>query len=664
MKFKLKTILDLIICLAITSLIFIPTLVRPWLLYDENLLFNGTYFPTPKNIGQMFEIISQLGLNFNIVSSNAIYSSNQVIRTAPLGQIFGMIISFFFKKDPVLFHTFNFSLHLINTCLVFFILNTLINKKNTIYQRILIISLTSIWSTHPVMIEPILLSINCGATFTYIFFFGMLLEFILNKDKDPSIKKFILIPILFMTAMLTNEYIVTLPLIIFIFAFYFNYQRGIVKDMESRDVARNVSTIIKSAKQSAPYFIGLFLYVIYYFGLSSFSTKTFNTSLSLLLERVLWLSPQIFFHEFLLVFYPKILSIDQSIFVKLGKTIFDPYSVFCFLFLTSFISFPLISFIFFKRFKTIFLTCLCFFISLLPFLHIIVPSYSLACERYLYTPLLFMVMGVGLVLKDLPGKHKSPQRDVVYKVSTVGILSIILILCMYRSHIRTLDWQDTYTFINVTYETSNNSFFKAVRLGMLGKAISVFNPEEKEKINKYFYDTLDLLVEARTETERNKFLYQDKLPGIVKAYGLDYESLIRKITFLEVASRCIELKESHKVGIELLKPYIEENTKVEPSIAELYAYLLMQDKNLKEAKEVLLRSERAFPNDILVLNKLFDISILENNYSKAEEYLKRELKLYSHDSSILLKALRFYSFMKNTELANRYYYLYKLRTGN
>jgi tetratricopeptide (TPR) repeat protein len=273
-------------------------------------------------------------------------------------------------------------------------------------------------------------------------------------------------------------------------------------------------------------------------------------------------------------------------------------------------------------------------------------------------------MGVGLVLKDLPGKHKSPQRDVVYKVSTVGILSIILILCMYRSHIRTLDWQDTYTFINVTYETSNNSFFKAVRLGMLGKAISVFNPEEKEKINKYFYDTLDLLVEARTETERNKFLYQDKLPGIVKAYGLDYESLIRKITFLEVASRCIELKESHKVGIELLKPYIEENTKVEPSIAELYAYLLMQDKNLKEAKEVLLRSERAFPNDILVLNKLFDISILENNYSKAEEYLKRELKLYSHDSSILLKALRFYSFMKNTELANRYYYLYKLRTGN
>ena len=131
MKLKSKKILDLLICLVLTSIIFIPTLVRPWLLYDESFLFNGTYFPTLQNFGQIFEIISELGLNFNIVSSNTIYSSNQVIRTAPFGQIFGILISFFFKKDPFLYHTFNFSLHLINTCLAFFILSSLLNKKNT-----------------------------------------------------------------------------------------------------------------------------------------------------------------------------------------------------------------------------------------------------------------------------------------------------------------------------------------------------------------------------------------------------------------------------------------------------------------------------------------------------------------------------------------------------
>src|SRR5437762_6681237 len=96
--------LDLAICLLITILLFLPTINRPWLVYDERILFDGLYFPQLINFKEFFEVISNFGLDFNVISSNSMYSSNYVRRTCPLSQVLGIIVTFFLKKDPIRFH--------------------------------------------------------------------------------------------------------------------------------------------------------------------------------------------------------------------------------------------------------------------------------------------------------------------------------------------------------------------------------------------------------------------------------------------------------------------------------------------------------------------------------------------------------------------------------
>lgn len=642
--FKNKTILELSICIFILCLLFIPTLNRPWLLYDENILFNGNYFPTPISLSEMFEIIKTFGLNFNIISSNTMYSSNHVTRTAPLGQLLGMTISSFFKKDPLYFHLFNFFLHTINICLVFFILKHFL-KSN----RFFLILLTSIWAIHPVMIEPILLSTNFGATYSYMFFLAFLLDFLKNRDKNTSKKRLILIPILFLIPMLTNEYIVTTSLVLFTTSFFYNY------DKESFSKAFN-----KSFKETLPYFIGLFIYVIYFFTNNFKSSHpTLGNELIVLFERVFWLSPQIFFHLLSLIFYPKTLSIDQTIFVRLGNSLFDPYSIFCIVFFLSWLLIPFYLFVFKKKYKVLFFISWGFFFSILPFLHILMPSYTLAAERYLYAPLSILIFGIGILIESSTEKLKSKQ----YSTSTITLLILVLFLCFIRSYNRALDWKDNYSFINSTYKSTRDPFLKAIKLGMLGKTTSVFEPNQTEKVKNYFIQTLSLLEEAKKKIQIEKSIYGDKTPLIVKSYGLDYDSLLTKIAFLEVASRCIELKESHKVGLEILKPYIKNIEKINPSISEMYAYLLTVDGNVDEAKKVLLKSLEAYPDDLLILNKLIDISLsYDRDLNKAEYYLLKELNHYPYEPNILLKAISFYAFKKDTLKVARYSYLYGLRT--
>ena len=113
---------DLLFCLLIVLVLFIPTLTRPWLIYDERIIYNNLYFPTPASFGNIFEIFSNFGSNFNIISSNSIYSSNYINRTCPLCLLMWMFTVFFLQKQPILFHLLNLSLHILNTILVYYIL--------------------------------------------------------------------------------------------------------------------------------------------------------------------------------------------------------------------------------------------------------------------------------------------------------------------------------------------------------------------------------------------------------------------------------------------------------------------------------------------------------------------------------------------------------------
>ena len=285
-------IIDLVICLTVVLVLFLPTINRPWLYYDEGIIFKGSYYPIPTSFGEIFEFIKVFGFSHTLISSNTIYSSNYVTRSCPLDQFFGMLIGFFLKQNAFLYHILNLSLHLINTCLVYFILRSSLN------YRILTILLSLIWAVHPAMMEAVLLSTNWGATFCYLFFFACILDFIKNKRDNKSLTRNIIIPVVFFTLLLKNEQIISLPLVLFAISFHDLYkENGFLKSIKT------------SLSETRPYFTGLILYLVFFFFFSNYhSTQHLESnSLLILLERVFWLSPQIFFHFTKLVFYPKIL---------------------------------------------------------------------------------------------------------------------------------------------------------------------------------------------------------------------------------------------------------------------------------------------------------------------------------------------------------------------
>ena len=100
-----KSIIYLFASLVIVCILFFPALKRGWLIYDERIIYDNVYFATPLYFSEIFEIIKKFGFNFNVLSSNPIYSSNFLVRTSPIGQILGMVMGYITKKEPFLYHT-------------------------------------------------------------------------------------------------------------------------------------------------------------------------------------------------------------------------------------------------------------------------------------------------------------------------------------------------------------------------------------------------------------------------------------------------------------------------------------------------------------------------------------------------------------------------------
>ena len=645
-----QTNICLLICLIIVFALFIPTLNRPWLTYDERIIYDNIYFPTPKSLGEIFEIFERFALNFNISSSNSMYSSNYLIRSSPLCLLMWSSVIFFLQKQPILFHLLNLFLHLLNTCLFYYILSFTSKSarfaSRTIINYLLII-FTLIWAVHPVIIESVMLSTNFGATLSYSFFFGFLLDFLINKERNKSLIRELLIPIIFLVPMLTNEYIIALPFVLFIFSFYKTYKENSFK-----------KAVKQSIDQTKPYFIGLMIYFVIYsiFLNNKVITSPNGNQLIIFAERVLWLAPQLFVHFIKLVLYPKVLSTDQTLFVTLGKTLFEPYSLFCILMFIVWLLVPLYFFIKKRRRAHLFLLCWTFFFALLPFLHILVPSYLLVAERYLYTPLALLVFGLFKIILD-----KIENKKILF--SSLLILTIVSLACFTRSYFRTLDWKDNYSFITSTYNSTANPLLKAIKLNLLSETIDIVDPKQISLLKDYYDEVLKLLNKSTKENLVLKSRFQDSLPAVIKAYGLDYESTLAKTASLEATLRCFQLKEDHRIGIELLQPYINRMELLDPRIFQIYSSWLMQDKEIVKAKNILLKANSSYPYVSSILTLLFDITKqYENNRKEAEKYLKEALRFYPFDTSILVRAVSFYEEQGNYFLVGKYSYLYGFLT--
>lgn len=625
--------------------IYFHTLNRPWIFYDERVIYEELYAPIANSFKEIIEILSSFGLANNVSSANYLYTSNSVNRVNLLNETYLLMLGFFCKKNPFLYHLLNLVLHIFNSCIVYLIIKKCFSNFN-FASRLLIILLTLTWAIHPIQIESVLLSTNTCAILNYSIFFLLFYDFLKNRAKNNLLVRKVTLPLCFLFPMLINECIIALPMILFAYSFINNYY------------SNNLKQAIKNTwEESQPYLIGLFIYLIYFlFSGFKFVHQPISNPLILTLERIFWLTPQIFVHNLKLIFFPKILSIDQTALIHLGKSLFDNYSIYCILVLLTWLLLPLTLLLVKKKaYISGLLTCL-FFISLLPFSQIISPTYCLSAERYLYTPLFFIVFGFSKIINQYFLKSN------ILKSLIIVFLIIVTSALFTRTWIRTNDWKNNYTLLTSTIKTSSDFLYKGARIYSLAETVLQFEPEKKSKAEKYFKESQSYFYRAIEQLKEEK-RKSNRPPIILKFYGLDSDSRIIKAAYFIAMRTFLNADENPAKPLNLFKPYLKNIEAFDPRTLELYANLLIKNNDIDNAKNIFLFTYNKYPASSFILLSLIRFARdIENDLPSAKKYLSEAFRLDPYSKDILFEALRYYQRENNLPEYAKYSYLYGLRT--
>ena len=254
----------LLTTLSIVFFIYSLSLFRPWQPFDERLIYNETLFPIPTSFEETFEVIKTFVLNAHLESMNVYFSNHMTVRSDPVAWTILVFIFYLFKKNALLYHLFQLIIHLINTTLVWLILNKttkIIEDKETQlsnnfnkYKHFLISLFTLCWALHSTNCEAVLLVTNWNALLTYTFSFSFLLyeiTNIVNKNFKGSFLNYLIIVLLFTFSMFITEYGYTIPIILF----FLNFS---LAEYKHRALKKNIEI---SIKRILPYLSGLLVFL-------------------------------------------------------------------------------------------------------------------------------------------------------------------------------------------------------------------------------------------------------------------------------------------------------------------------------------------------------------------------------------------------------------------
>ncbi len=639
---NLTTLIYIINCL-IVFVFYAHTLNYEWKIYDENMIFQELIFPIPRAFSEIFEYITLFGLNHHFEAGNPIYSNISNLRSNSFASFITLFIFWLFQKNSFFYHLLSLVLHMINTSLLFMILHSIFKNSSKI-SLFLISILTLLWALHPLNVEAILLATNWPALLTYtLCFLAFFICINFDHSKEKSKIGSILTFFLFLVASFTCEHVVTLPIITLLYLFaQSNYY------FKKFNLKNTFITTI-------PLFIVMLIFIVY-FSLSPSKNNLNSSYLLLTLERIFWLSPQIFFHFLKLIIFPIHLSTDQTSFVYLSKQLLEPYAISCFFIMLFFVSWLLFTFIFSKRTKEFlfFIIFAPFFIALLPFLHILSPIYNLASERYLYFPLFFLIIGLGHLIYFLLS-----QSNKNYKVITVLALSLITLIFSFRACLRTFEWKDNITILKSAIDTAPNNLLKGYR----EESISIFLKSNNLDLQAKAYNKRALQSLKKAFVDLRKELHQkNETPAIIKFYGLDPKTLTAKVAFL-IAQTKFDLNNNYEESYNIISPYINSINISNSQILKFYYNTLFHTSRISEAEELLLKSihkNKISPNVYVALSDLYEYKY--NDLKETEKYLLLSHKYFPYDALTLFALQRLYKNLNDAKKYAYFSYLFGLRT--
>lgn len=679
-----KPSLYILATVLITFIVYSFSLSRGWQLFDERLFYNETLLPIPQSFGEIFEIYKEFGQNAHIESANSFFSNLSAIRSAPLNWFSLITIFYFFKTNPLAYHLFQLIIHLINTTLIWIILYTipsLLNTASQKYNNLLLTTIfTLIWSLHSTNIEAVLLATNWNALFAFtlcLLILVLVTKDALKRNLEMPVAKGLLYCILFLTSLFFVEQIYTFPLIVFLLALTVdltllpNTKESVIpekagprtKKLKNLDPSWSLpstatQSIFHSLKYSLPLFAGLFIYIIIYiispkWGFKSISSG--NESFIAFIERNLWFTPQIFFHNLSLIFFPKTLSLYQSNLVHLADTLSSPYTVFCTVLYLGFLLLPILSFFAFRNLSFIFILFYAFFFALFPFLHILFPTYCLSADRYLYFPSFFLLLLIFTTTIYL--LNKTNYKAV--KPITFFLVIITLSLCV-RTTVRISDWKNSLKLIKSSINLNSDPLYKAHKLKILA-----LHHIQDENIKQGKITLQKALKETNSAIKKYKSLKNDA-PLTLRQYGLDADSLLLKAAYLKADILKAYYTDQPETILAGYEKFITDKINIaNPNEIELYARLLLKTGKVDEAKSVLEFGFEKFPYSSRILYSLIDLHLKHlNNPEKAKKYLEIAYKIFPNRTETLYKLFHHATAVNDKDSLARISYLIGLRTHN
>lgn len=655
-KENFKPIIFLITTLVIIFAFFFHTIFYPPKAYDELIIFKESYLPSCNSFTDMFELISLLGLKQHFEAGNSLYSNIISFRCNPFGNFIQLCMQVFFKKNPINFHLFSLCLHLVNSTVLFLIITKASRlfldsshlKKNKVWMAISL--LTIFWALHPVNVESVLLLSNAITLFSYTFSFLTIFIF-LNYEKASIVIKSITVFICYLCGLFIAEFHFLMPVILILYC-------SIVNLYLKKDNKSFIESFKKTIFKAIPLIAAMVIFII------SFSLSRTGTNLNtqndfkLIFERVFWLSPQIYFHFIKLFFFPIKLSLDQSLLVDLGRKFWDPYFIFCIIFLV-YLKFLCAKSLFNakKRFPFFFITVMLFLFSLLPFSQVLAPVYNLASERYLYFPSFVFVFGLShCVFKILSMEKKC--------WIVISVLFIVITTFSIRSYIRTFDWKDNYSMCLSSIESAENPILKAQRYTQLYPQNSILaeNPESTTPI-KYKYKAIDELEHAINIYKTESIKYEEATPIILKKYGLDPDTFLAK-SGCQLAESQFDLsgKQNYKTTLASISPYTKDLSKLDSGTISFYSSLLYFNNRINEAENVLKEGLVLYPHSTRLIFPLCDIiQIKSGDIREIENLTLKTFKYYPYDIFTLFAVTKLYELKGDLKNYAHYSYIFGLR---
>jgi len=422
MEKTLKKILPLLLIIILTALVYLNSFKNDFVYDDHVHILSNKDIRYPNNIPKFFTS-----------------SFKDLYR--PLRSINYMVVYSLWNENPFGYHLNSLFLHILNTVIIYFIINLLINKKGIS----LIASL--LFAVHPIHTGRVT---NITAGFDQLgilFIFLSFYLYLLYLKKEKAIHYVLSISV-FLLALLSSEEAVIFPFLLLLYGICFNKSK-------------------KKFRIYIPFFILDFLYIISRFFILGIGARASEYTAGSFYFTMLT-TAKVFVKYIILLLFPFRLTLYPNIAV--ANSLFEIKVILSILILLCLIFIAIKSY---RKNKIITFIIGWFFITLIPFSNIL-PLTTLIAERYLYIPSFAFCLLLAILIHKLYNLKNT---------KIIAILIFILLLVSYSAIAikRNTDWKSDLVLWAKTVKTSplsseahDNLGFAYERAGFIDKAIIEF----------------------------------------------------------------------------------------------------------------------------------------------------------------------------------------------